>query len=161
GHSLCQGEWAADRLNPVADLRRIRVAHLHRRQWGTGLDVDHREMRRFVGSNYPSRAPQVLTVWIGGELYINLVGLLNHVIIRDDVALGADDEHGAERFANLPILAILIGNLATEELVEEVLEVVLTLTSRSNSRRLILIVVAVWVLRIWQCAAMRRRTTSL
>ena len=51
------------------------------------------------------------------------------MVVGDDVALGIDDEAGAERLAHLVVVAAvaLIGNLAAEELVEEVLEVALTL----------------------------------
>jgi hypothetical protein len=51
------------------------------------------------------------------------------VIVGDDVALGVDDEAGAEGFADLSVVAAiaLVGNLAAEEAVEEVLEIILTL----------------------------------
>ena len=52
------------------------------------------------------------------------------VVVGDDVALGIDDEAGAERLAApaAVVAAVLVGHLAAEEAVEEVLEVVLALT---------------------------------
>ena len=37
---------------------------------------------------------------IGRELDVDLVGLVDDVIVGDDVALGIDDEAGAERLAH-------------------------------------------------------------
>ncbi len=106
-----------------------------------GVDLDDGEVGGLVGSDYARGASEVLTVGIGGELDVDLVGLFDHVVVGDDVALGIDDEAGAERFANLTVFAViaLVGHLAAEEAVEEVLEVVLTL-ALTGSRLIVILI---------------------
>ena len=79
------------------------------------------------------------------------------MVIGDDVALGIDDEAGAERFLHLAVVAAvtLIGNLAAEEAVEEVLEIVLALTLALSLLSLILIVVVAGILGVGLDAAVR------
>ncbi len=128
GDGLRERKGAADGFNPVAHLRLVGVAELHGRQSRAGVDLDHGEVGGLVDADDARRAAEVLRVGIGGELDVDLVGLLDDVIVGDDVALGVDDEAGAERLADLAVVAaILIGHLAAEESVEEVLEVILTL----------------------------------
>ena len=66
------------------------------------FDLDDREIRRLVCADYARGTAEFLAIRIGGELDVDFVGLLDHVIVGDDVALGIDDEAGAEGFANLP-----------------------------------------------------------
>src|ERR1019366_9977713 len=101
GDGLRQREGAANGFNPVAHLRHVGVAKLDDRQRGTDVDFDHCQVGRLVYADYAGRTAQILAVRVGGELYINLVGLLNHVVVGDDVALGVDDEARAERLADL------------------------------------------------------------
>ena len=97
-------------------------------------------------ADHARRPAQILRVRIGGELDVDLVGLLDDVIVGDDVALGIDDEARAERFLHAAALvaAIRRGNLAAEEAVEEVLEVVGTLALL----RLIVVAVIAVIARI-------------
>ena len=70
--------------------------------------------------------PRSCDVGIGGELDKDLVGLFDDVIVGDDVALGIDDEAGAEGLADLAVVTAvaLVGDLAAEEAIEEVLEII-------------------------------------
>ncbi len=105
GDGLRQGEGAADGFNPVADLGLVGVAELDGGQRGIGVDLDDGEVGGLVGADHARRTSEVLSVGIGGELDVDLVGLLDHVIVGDDVALGVDDEAGAERLAHLSVIA--------------------------------------------------------
>ena len=105
---------------------RVGVAQLHGRQRSAGVDLDHCQIGGLVDADHARRTALVLVVGIGRELDVDLVGLLDHVIVGDDVALGIDDEARAERLAHLAVVAaFLVGHLAAEEAVEEVLEVAL------------------------------------
>ena len=64
-----------------------------------GVDLDDRQIGGLVDADHARRTAQVLVVRVGGELDVDLVGLLDNVIVGDDVALGIDDEAGAERLA--------------------------------------------------------------
>ena len=105
---------------------RVGVAHLDGGQRRAGVDLDDREIGGLIDADDVRRTAQVLRVGIGGELDVDLVGLVDHVIVGDDVALGIDDEAGAERLLHLAVVAAILpsGSLAAEEAVEEVLEVV-------------------------------------
>ncbi len=127
-NGLREREGTADGLDPVAHLRGVGVAQLDGGQWGTGLDLDDRQIGGLVGADDARRAAQVLCVRIGRELDVNLVGLLNHVIVGNDVSLWIDNEARAKRLPDGAIIpAFLVGHLAAEEAVEEVLEVALPL----------------------------------
>jgi len=65
------------------------------------------------------------TVRIGGEANEDLVGLIDDVIVGDDVAARVDDEAGAEGFALATEAAVVVtvATLAAEEAVEKVLHV--------------------------------------
>src|SRR5580698_1213724 len=138
---LRQGEGAADGFDPVADFGGVGVAELNGRQGCAGVDFDDREVGGLVDADDMRGTAFVTVVWVGGELDEYLVGLLDDVVVGDDVALGIDDEAGAERLAHLIVVsAVLVGSLAAEEAVEEVLEVALAL-----ALALLLVVVAVAV----------------
>ena len=141
GNGLRQRKRAADGLHPVAHLRGVGVAQLHGRQRRAGIDLDDRQVGGLVDADHARRTAQILGVGIGGELDVNLVGLLDHVIVGDDVALGIDDEARAQRLLHSAALVAALGrgNLAAEEAVEKVLEVVGAL-SLSLSLSLLLIV---------------------
>src|SRR5215469_520644 len=67
--------------------------------------------------------------WLSGSVdsYVDLVGLVDNVIVGDDVALAVDDEAGTQGFTNaaLVVAVALVGSLPPKEAVEEVLKVVL------------------------------------
>src|SRR5215472_13816317 len=123
GDGLREGEGAADGFDVVAHLRHVAVAQLDGGQGGIGVDLDDGEVGGLVDADDARRAAEVLGVGVGGELDVDLVGLVDDVVVGDDVALGVDDETGAEGLADLVIAVIaLVGDLAAEEAVEEVLE---------------------------------------
>ena len=82
---------------------------------GLGVDADDVGGTAVVGR----------VVGIGGELDVDLVGLVDDVVVGDDVAARVDDEAGAEGFALVAAGAVIaaIATLAAEEAVEEVLHV--------------------------------------
>ena len=129
GDSLRKGKGAADGFNPIADLRPVGVAHLDGGQGRAGVDLDDGEVGGLVDADDARGTAEVLRIGIGGELDVNLVGLFDDVVVGDDVALGIDDEAGAEGLADLAVVAAvaLVGDLAAEEAIEEVLEVVCAL----------------------------------
>ena len=130
GHRLRQREGTADCFYPIAHVGRIGIAQLDGRQRRVGIDLDHGQVGGLIDADHPRRAPEILVVGIGRELDVDLVGLIDHVIVGDDVALGIDDEAGAQRLANTaaaPLVAVIACHRApaAEEAVEEVLEVAL------------------------------------
>jgi len=156
GDSLSEGKGAADGFNPVPNLGLIGISHFYGWERGTAVDFDDREIRSFVGADDAGGTAEILRVRIAGKLDEDLVGFFDHVVIGDDVALGVDDEARTQRLANLSIIAAvtLIRYLSTEEAVEEVLEIVLTLTA------LVLIIVVrvvAGVLRVGLDAVVRVR----
>ena len=127
-NGLRQRKGTADGADPVAHLRVVGVAQLDGRQRRAGVNLDDRQVGGLIEANHVRRPAHILVVGIGGQLDVNLVGLLDHVIVGDDVALGIDDEARAQRFANLVLVpASLVRHLAAEEAIEEVLEVALAL----------------------------------
>ena len=99
---------------------------------GSGVLVSILITARSVALSTPiTRAgrPRSCVIGIGRELDVNLVGLVDHVIVGDDVAFGIDNEARTQRLLHLAVVALIgpAGNLAAEEAVEEVLEVVLAL----------------------------------
>ena len=109
GNGLREGEGAADGFNPVADLGLIGVAHFDGGQRRTGVDLDDGEVGGLIGADDAGGTAEVLRIGIGGELDVDLVGLFDDVIVGDDVALGIDDEAGAEGLADLAVVAAVPG----------------------------------------------------
>ena len=143
----------------------VGVAHLHGGQRGIGVDFDDGEIGGLVDADDAGGASEILRVGVGGELDVDLVGLFDDVVVGDDVALGIDDEAGAEGFAHLAVVIVaLVGILSAEEAIEEVLEVVVSLTlalTLALPLVLILIVVAAGVLGIGLRMAVRYQATAL
>jgi len=113
---------AANRFYPVANLGLVRVASL---TVGRGELVSILMTARSVALSMPmTRAGRPDPVCrVGGKLHEDFVGLLNDVVIGDDVAFESTIKP-IQRLAHLVVIAaLLIRNLAAEELVEEVLEV--------------------------------------
>ena len=72
--------------------------------------------------------PCRVVVGIGGELDVDLVGLVDDVVVGDDVAARVDDKAGAQGLALAAAVGAVISAraaLAAEEAVEEVLHVAL------------------------------------
>src|SRR5437870_5542183 len=76
------GERAADGQNPVAYLHTIRIAQLCSRQFFVGVDFNHGEVGVFIRAHQLGGVPRGLAV----QLHLNLGGLLDDVIVGEDVA---------------------------------------------------------------------------
>ena len=94
------------------------------------LDLDDGEIGGLVGADNARGPAEVLRIRIGRELDVDLVGLFNDVVVGDDVALGIDDEAGAEGFTDLAIVAAVVEAIftilaatAAKEALEEILKV--------------------------------------
>ena len=83
GHGLADAERVADREHEVADLERVGIAHRQRRQV-VRLDVEDREVGRLVRAHHPG-----LELAPVGQHDHDLVGILDHVVVGHDQAVGA------------------------------------------------------------------------
>ena len=77
-----QSERAADGQNPVAYLHTIRIAQLCSWQFFVGVDFNHGEIGVFIRAHQLGGVPRGLAV----QLHLNLGGLLDDVIVGEDVA---------------------------------------------------------------------------
>ncbi len=129
GDGLGEREGAADGEHPVADLGAVGVAELDRGQRLRRVDLDDGDVGLGVDADdVGGTAVLGVAVGIGGELDVDLVGLVDDVVVGDDVAARIDDEAGAEGLALAAALVAVIAALAAlaaEEAVEEVLHVAL------------------------------------
>ncbi len=101
---LVEVERIADGHDPLADADAIRVAQRQRRQALLDIDLQKGEIRRRI---LPDEPGGVLFLVVDPDL--DLVGALDDVVIRHDVAVFRDDEAGA----SLDFLVLLvIGTLA-------------------------------------------------
>ena len=96
---------------------------------GNGIDFDDRDIGVRIDANDLRGAAVVGgIVGVGRELDENFVGLVDNVIVGDDVAARIDDEAGAKRFTNTAAIqaAAIIRTLrrGRRKAIEEVLEVV-------------------------------------
>ncbi len=106
------------------------------------VDLDDGEVGGLVGSDHARRPAEVLGVGIGGQLDVDFVGLVDDVVVGDDVALGIDDEAGSQRLTHLAaVIFALVGHLPAEEAVEEVLESLLPLSRLSGVAAALVILV--------------------
>src|SRR6266446_4580592 len=114
GNRRLQTKWAANRQNPVAHLHAVRVAKLGGRQILVGFNLDHRKVGVFIHAN---DLGGVFRLRIAAQLHLDLGGLLDHVIVGENVAALVHDDPGTEAALGLrrPILA------AVKEAVEEIL----------------------------------------
>jgi hypothetical protein len=129
GDGLRQRERAADGEHPVTNLRAVGVAELDGGQGLGCVDFDDGDVGLGVYADDVRRtAVLVLVVGIGGELDVDLVGLIDDVVVGDDVATRIDDEARAEGLALAAALGAVISarpSLAAEVAVEKVLQVAL------------------------------------
>ena len=98
GWSLCadntgrngglQAERRTNRNHPIAHLHAVGIADLNRSQRLLGVDFQYRQIRLFIESDYPARGIR----FFAGQPDFDAVGLLDDVIVRDDVAILVDDE---------------------------------------------------------------------
>src|SRR5262249_23994308 len=92
GDRVLEAERVADGDDPLADTEGVRITQLHRGQvFGIALDLDQRD----VGLRVASRDLRLELLPVG-QLHQDLVGVLDDVVVGEDVAAGVDDEAGAE-----------------------------------------------------------------
>jgi hypothetical protein len=110
-----QAERRADGNRPVAHLHAVRVGDPDRRQRVAGVDFDDRDV------GFGVRADQLGFVFcrIVGQFDFDVIGVLHHMQIREDVAVAVYDEAGAGSFL-LVIRRLLHRALLAEEAVEQV-----------------------------------------
>ena len=92
---LFKAERTADGEDPVADVHAVGVAQLGGGQRLLGVNLDDGQI------GFPVHTDHGRVVGHGGgivhQLHANAVGFLHHVVVGDDVALGIDDDAGAQR----------------------------------------------------------------
>src|SRR5262249_30988204 len=112
GHRLLEAERIADRHHRLTHLDLRRIAERDRGQPGR-LDLQQRQVRLGITADHVgSELPAVR------ELDHDLRGVLDHVVVRDDVAGWVDDEaraHAANAAPGLLLLTVLL-----EELLERI-----------------------------------------
>src|SRR5579872_927967 len=116
GNRRLQSERRPDRYGPIAHLHGVRVTDLGGNQRLVSLDLDHGEVRIGVGADqlgviFGSRARQT---------HLNTISLLDHVIVRQDIAIRIDNDAGTEGLAAAACLAVR--RSATEWTAEKFLE---------------------------------------
>ena len=127
GNGFIQAEGTADGQHPVADVHAVGVAQLGSGQRLLGVDLDHREIGFRIGADHRRSVGHGLG--IAHQVDANLVSLVDHVIVGEDVALGIDDHARAQRAlahigraAELAAALTTAARLSAEEAVKEILE---------------------------------------
>ena len=91
---LLEAEGAAHRHDPVADLQRRGVPDLHRGDAGAlEVDLDHSD----VGGGVGAHEGRVVALSVDG--HGDALGVLDHVVVGDDVAVRVVDDAGAQALA--------------------------------------------------------------
>jgi hypothetical protein len=136
-HRLLQAEGRADRHGPVAHLDSIGVADRHRRQRRPGIDLDDRNIALAVRADQPRAVFRRVAI----QSHANMIHILDHVIVGDDVAVLIDDEAGsrllpAQRLRRGRLLRAVIKEVAEQigAVVVAVFILVLLLLSAAASR---------------------------
>jgi cardiolipin synthase A/B len=109
GDGLVEAERVTDRHHRLAHLESIRIAQRHRGE-PTAVDLEQGN----VGLGIAADETGVPLAQLG-KADRDLVGLANHVVVGDDIAIGGDHEPGAEAAAFPP------RRYALEEAAEELL----------------------------------------
>ena len=135
GDGLGEGEGTADGLDPIADVGGVRVADFDGRERDLGIDFDDGDVSGFIKTDDDGGSAFIVIVTIRGELDVDFVGLLDDVIVGDDVALGVNDEAGAEGLPDALLIVLTVAEaghavgclavLTTEEVIKEVLHAAL------------------------------------
>ena len=86
GEGVILAEGRADRADELPHLQRIAIAHLHGHEI-VRLDLDDRDVRLVVGGEEPARKHAAFL-----QPDAQLLGIRDHVVIRQNVAIGADHE---------------------------------------------------------------------
>ena len=92
GHRGLQAKRAADGQHPIAHLHAVGIAQLHGRQLAVHVDLDDRQVGFLVLAHQLRRIQRGIAV----QLHLNLRGLLDHVIIRQNEALLVHDHPGTQ-----------------------------------------------------------------
>ena len=108
---VIQSKWAADREHPITDLYRLGIAHLRNRQVTAGLDSNHRKICFLVAADDFG-----LILRLVFQADCDLRGLIDHVMIRQNIARPIDDESGAET----AYLLITVRQVGGAEEIEEI-----------------------------------------
>src|SRR5208283_2452798 len=87
-----QAEGAADRQHPITHLHAIGIPKLGEGKFFGGINLDDRKVRGVIDAH------NLGDVFgrVAAQLYLNLGGLVDNVIVREDVAALVDDHTGAE-----------------------------------------------------------------
>ena len=105
---LADAERVADRQHHVSDARLLHVAEHDHRQ-APGLDPDHGEVGFGIGADDIGRRLAAI-----GQADLDLVGALDHVVVGQDVAVGADD-HARAQAGHLFLRRQLVAEEALEK----------------------------------------------
>ncbi len=111
GHRLSDAERVADGDDEVADLERVRIAHLERRETVAALEAQHREVGARIAQH--DLGLELAPV---GERHPHLGRVLDDVKVGDDEARRIDEHARAERLLHAIALA---APAAAEEALED------------------------------------------
>jgi hypothetical protein len=89
-HCVLVAERVADRADPLTHAERRRIAERRNRQTGLAVDFDHRDVGVGVGADHPRTEAAAV-----GQLHGDPLGAVDDVIVRQDAAVGVDDEAAA------------------------------------------------------------------
>ena len=93
---LRQAERTADRDHPVTHLCSVGITEFDRGKRGRGFNLDDRDIGRRIDADHLGGTAKIgVRIGIGRQFHVNLVGLIHHVVVGDDVAARIDDEAGA------------------------------------------------------------------
>ncbi len=108
-HGLADAEGVADRQHHVADVHMVQGAEGDRRQVRE-LDLEHREVAVGIGAHDAGAGLAAVV-----ERNLDLIGLLDHVVVGEDVALGPDDDPGTEAGCALRLAVQLLAEETAEQ----------------------------------------------
>src|SRR5262249_30587697 len=117
----------------IANLNGFGIRDGHRRERPPGINFDYSQVGFKIGANQPS----AVIARIAMKSYFDPAGVLDHVIIRDDVAVLIDDEARAGGFRRARFVrTIKVASASRSAIAEELPEKILrTLTLALTFRR--------------------------
>ena len=92
GNGGVQAKGAANRQHPIAHLHAIGIAQLREREFLAGVNLDHRQVRGFIHAHHFRGVLGGVAV----QLHLNLGGLFDNVVVRQDVAALVHDHAGTQ-----------------------------------------------------------------
>ena len=109
-HRLLQSKRIADGQNKVSWLHRVGVSEFERFDTGI-IDFEHRQIQLGIGADQPGLLGATIA-----QLHLNLVHLIDHVSVGDDVTFIGHNHAGAQRVLHERLIArTAIAALVTEE----------------------------------------------